>query len=186
MEIPKKALKTAKNPNSLHDGDGAQYSVQLLEKARESADTAKIKEELARVDRKIKNLRKALKAGLDDVGWANAELRRLNTECAKLLEQQAKISPRQGPMRVDRSMVDQLRKSFTEVFAGGTPEEKRQYARLFVKKIEVTPDTGDVLMHIFSRHPGISTNRVGGGVTHAVLPHHRAYGSVPRRFMKHM
>ncbi len=24
---------------------------------------------------------------------------------------------------------------------------------------------------------------VGGGVTPAVLPHHRAYGSVPRRFL---
>ena len=27
-------------------------------------------------------------------------------------------------------------------------------------------------------------NRVGGRVTPAVLPHHRAYGSVPRRFAK--
>ncbi len=26
-------------------------------------------------------------------------------------------------------------------------------------------------------------NRVGGGITPAVLPHHRAYGSVPRRFL---
>ena len=26
-------------------------------------------------------------------------------------------------------------------------------------------------------------HRVGGGVTPAVLPHHRAYGSVPRRFL---
>ena len=28
--------------------------------------------------------------------------------------------------------------------------------------------------------------QVGGGVTPAVLPHHRAYGSVPRRFMNHI
>jgi len=27
------------------------------------------------------------------------------------------------------------------------------------------------------------TNRVGGGIAPADLPHHRAYGSVPRRFM---
>ncbi len=26
-------------------------------------------------------------------------------------------------------------------------------------------------------------NRVGGGVTPTVLPHHLAYGSVPRRFL---
>jgi len=29
-------------------------------------------------------------------------------------------------------------------------------------------------------------HRVGGGITPAVLPHHRAYGSVPRRFMQHI
>ncbi len=27
------------------------------------------------------------------------------------------------------------------------------------------------------------SDRVGGGIAPAVLPHHRAYGSVPRRFM---
>ena len=27
------------------------------------------------------------------------------------------------------------------------------FARLFVKKIEVDPDTGDILMHLFSRPP---------------------------------
>ncbi len=29
-------------------------------------------------------------------------------------------------------------------------------------------------------------HRVGGGVAPTVLPHHRAYGSVPRRFMSHI
>ncbi|MEC9082505.1 MAG: hypothetical protein VYE45_02000, partial [Pseudomonadota bacterium] len=29
----------------------------------------------------------------------------------------------------------------------------------------------------------LDLNRVGGGVTSPVLSHHRAYGSVPRRFM---
>ena len=48
-------------------------------------------------------------------------------------------------------MVQELRKAFTEVFATGTPKEKRYYARLFVKKIEAAPDTGDILMHLFSR-----------------------------------
>jgi len=30
------------------------------------------------------------------------------------------------------------------------------------------------------------THRVGGGVASPVLSHHRAYGSVPRRFMRHI
>ncbi|MCW8984504.1 MAG: creatininase family protein, partial [Thermoanaerobaculales bacterium] len=29
----------------------------------------------------------------------------------------------------------------------------------------------------------VRADRVGGGIAPAVLPHHRAYGSVPRRFM---
>ena len=29
----------------------------------------------------------------------------------------------------------------------------------------------------------VMDHRVGGGIAPAVLPHHRAYGSVPRRFM---
>jgi hypothetical protein len=36
----------------------------------------------------------------------------------------------------------------------------------------VTPDNGFLSQH-----------RVGGGIAPADLPHHRAYGSVPRRFM---
>ena len=42
---------------------------------------------------------------------------------------------------------------FREVFAAGTREERRQFARLFVKKIELELDTGDILMHLFSRPP---------------------------------
>ena len=123
---------------------------------RKSAEAAEIKEELAKVDQETENVRKAIKSGLEDVGWANAELRRLKTEHNKLLERQGRIPPRPGPMRVDRSLVEDCRKAFTKVLASGTPEEKRQYTRLFVKNIEVNPDTGDVLMHLFSRPPGIT------------------------------
>ena len=35
-------------------------------------------------------------------------------------------------------------------------------------------------VHAFHRLPN---DRVGGGIAPAALPHHRAYGSVPRRFM---
>jgi hypothetical protein len=126
--------------------------LQALEQ-QESAESVEISRELARVERETENLRKAIKAGLDDVGWANAELRRLKAEREELLARQERLAPRPEPMRVDLSLVEECRTAFAEVFAHGTSEEKRAFARLFVKKIEVDPDTGDILMHLFSRPP---------------------------------
>ena len=53
----------------------------------------------------------------------------------------------------DLTQVEECRRRFAEVFAQGTNEEKRAFARVFVQKIEVDPDTGEVLMHMFSRPP---------------------------------
>ena len=39
------------------------------------------------------------------------------------------------------------------MFSTGTLEERRQWVSLFMKRIEVDPDTGDILMHLFSRPP---------------------------------
>src|SRR5512142_454740 len=39
MEVSKKTLNSSQHPGNPHGGDGAQYSVQLLEKARADADT---------------------------------------------------------------------------------------------------------------------------------------------------
>ena len=120
---------------------------------QESAEAVEIGRELTRVDQETANLRKAIKAGLDDVSWANMELRRLKAEREGLLDRQEKLAPRPEPVRVDLCLVEECRRAFVEVFSTGTPEEKRQYAHLFVKKIEVDPDTGDILMHLFSRPP---------------------------------
>ena len=52
---------------------------------------------------------------------------------------------------MDASLVEECRRAFGEVFSTGTREERRQWPRLFVKRIDVDPDTGDILMHLFSR-----------------------------------
>jgi len=52
---------------------------------------------------------------------------------------------------IDLGFVEQCREVFREVFAAGTREERRHFARLFVKKIELEPDTGDILMHLNGR-----------------------------------
>jgi len=47
--------------------------------------------------------------------------------------------------------VDRCRDALGAVFDAGTQEEKRQFVRLFVKTIDLNPDTGDILMHLFGR-----------------------------------
>ena len=49
--------------------------------------------------------------------------------------------------------MERCREVFGEVFNAGTQEEKRQFVRLFIKKIDLNPDTGDILMHLFGRPP---------------------------------
>ena len=49
------------------------------------------------------------------------------------------------------ALIADYRRRFTQVFAQRTNEEKRTVARCFLKKIEVDPHTGNVLMYLFSR-----------------------------------
>lgn len=70
-----------------------------------------------------------------------------------LLECRGRIEAHSQLTRIDLGVVEQCREVFREVFAAGTREERRQFARLFVKKIELELDTGDILMHLFSRPP---------------------------------
>ena len=50
-------------------------------------------------------------------------------------------------------MVAECRKAFGEVLSAGTRKERREFVRLFVKRIEVDADKGNVLMHLFGRPP---------------------------------
>ncbi|MFH1690602.1 MAG: hypothetical protein ABIE42_10275 [Candidatus Eisenbacteria bacterium] len=55
------------------------------------------------------------------------------------------------PTLADASLVEECRRAFGGMSAAGTREEMRQWVSLFMKRIEVDPDTGDILMHLFSR-----------------------------------
>ncbi|MFH1865321.1 MAG: recombinase family protein, partial [Candidatus Eisenbacteria bacterium] len=102
-----------------------------------------VERELASVEQETENLRSAIKAGFQDIAWANSELARLKTDRDELLERKARIATYREPAHIDTGFVEQCREAFREVFAAGTRDERRQFARLFVKKIELEPDTGD-------------------------------------------
>jgi hypothetical protein len=92
----------------------------------------------------------------DDLEWANTELARLKAQREKLLARQALLGAEPEVPRFDLAQVEECRRRFAEVFARGTNEEKRAFARLFVKKIDTDPATGEVWMYLFSRPPALT------------------------------
>ena len=120
---------------------------------QQASESVEIARELVKVEEELANIRQAIKGGLDDLEWANAELARLKTQREGLLARQDQVGVEPEVPRFDLAEVEECRRRFAEVFAQGTNEEKRDFARLFVQKIEVDPDTGEVLMHLFSRPP---------------------------------
>ena len=125
----------------------------LALRQQHASGSVEIARELVKVDEELGHLRQAIKGGLNDLEWANAELVRLKARREELLARQGMLGPEPEVPRFDLTQVEECRRRFAEVFAQGTNEERRDFARLFVQKIEVDPDTGDVLMHLFSRPP---------------------------------
>ena len=123
---------------------------------QQSAEQVEIERELTKVDAEIANLRRAIKGGFDDLEWANNETRRLKAQREELLGRQAGLKAEPQVPEFDLTQVEECRRRFSQVFAEGTNEGKSAFARQFVKKIEVDPDTADIWMHLFSRPPGVA------------------------------
>ena len=120
---------------------------------QQASESVEIARELVKADEELGNIRQAIKGGLNDLESANSELARLKARREELLTRQGRMGEEPEAPRFDLAQVEECRRRFAEVFAQGTSEEKRAFARLFVQKIEVDPDTGEVLMHLFSRPP---------------------------------
>ena len=120
---------------------------------QQASESVEMARELVKVEEELANLRQAIKGGLDDLEWANAELARLKARQGELRARQESVGAEPEAPQFDLAQVEECRRRFAEVFAQGTNEEKRAFARLFVKRIKVDPGTGDVLMHLFSRPP---------------------------------
>ncbi len=125
------------------------------QRASESVEVAR---ELIKADEELGNIRQAIKGGLNDLDWANAELARLKARREELLTRQGTLVAEPEAPRFDLTQVSECRRRFAEVFAQGTNEEKRAFARLFVKKTDIDPATGDVWMYLFSRPPGLAAH----------------------------
>ncbi len=122
---------------------------------RESSDSANIVTKLEKVVKELENLRNAIKGGLKDIQWANEEYVRLSSLKNDLQLQKNSLGVKPKTVQVNKSMVEKCRKAFKKILSQGTRAEKKEFTRLFIKKIELYPETGDILMHLFSRPPGL-------------------------------
>ena len=118
---------------------------------QQAAESVEVGRELARVEQELANLRSAIKAGLNDTDWANKELHRMKVQQSELFKRQESIGAGPEAPEMDLAQLEGYREQFAEVIDRGTNEEKRTLARLFVKTIEVDPDTGDVWMYLPER-----------------------------------
>ncbi len=126
---------------------------------QQASESVEIARELAKVDEEISHIRQAVKAGLDDLEWANSELSRLKARRTELLARQEVVGGEPAVPQFDLTQVEVFRQRFIQAFAQGTNEERRAFARLFVKRIEVDPASGDVCMYLVSRPPALAQRR---------------------------
>jgi NAD(P)-dependent dehydrogenase (short-subunit alcohol dehydrogenase family) len=122
--------------------------------ARLSAEAADLEQDLERVRAQIENVRRAVKDGLDDIAWANAELRKLKLEEEALLRRQQQAGVTAAAQQLTPAQVEAYRREFATILGHGTNEEKRLVLRAFVRKIEVNPATGDIVIWLYQRPPG--------------------------------
>ena len=127
-----------------------------------SVEETEIKQILGRMkklDDEMANVRKAVLGGLDDIEWANQELRRLREASEALVARKVFLEERTASVKVDISTVKFMLSSFSNIIKSGTEDERKELAGLFMKGIELDPDKGEVLMHMYKLPPALKSSR---------------------------
>ena len=98
-------------------------------------------EQIAAIDRKIENIRRAVEEGLNDASWANTRLRALHTERESLVAASGKTS---GPPQLDAATAMDYRRQADKLFRGGGQAERKQLLRTLVGEVKLMPQDLDV------------------------------------------
>ena len=80
-------------------------------------------EQIAAIDRKVENIRRAVEDGLNDANWANSRLRELHTEKEGLVTAPRKEAS--GPPQLDAATAMDYRRQADELFRGSQAERKQ-------------------------------------------------------------
>jgi hypothetical protein len=116
-------------------------------------------EQIAAIDRKIENIRRAVEEGLDDASWANTRLRTLHAEREALVAASGKTS---GPPQLDVTTAMDYRRQADKLFRGGGQAERKQLLRTLVGEVKLMPQ--DLEVSISYRLPEAIMNGLVAGV----------------------
>jgi hypothetical protein len=116
-------------------------------------------EQIATVDRKLENVRRAVEEGLNDANWANTRLRELHAEREKLVAASRKLS---GPPQLDAEAAMAYRRQADKLLQQGGQAERKQLLRTLVGEVKLMPQ--DLEVSISYRLPeAIMNGLVAGG-----------------------
>ena len=116
-------------------------------------------EQVAAIDRKIANLRRAVEDGLNDANWANTRLRELHAERETLVA----VSAKQGaPPQLDVATAMTYRRQTDKLLQQGGQAERKQLLRTLVSEVKLLPQ--DLEVSICYRLPEAVMNGVVAGV----------------------
>jgi len=97
--------------------------------------------QMATVDRKIANIRRAIADGLDDISWANEELRQLSTQRDEL--EKATV-PAGKPPRVDAKAALSYQRDLDKTLAKSGPAAARALVQECIEQMRLLPDALEV------------------------------------------
>ena len=103
-------------------------------------DSARSRKEIAALETKIGNVRRAIENGLADASWANSRLRELNAERDGLTA--ALNAP--GPPQLDSATVMAYSRETAKLMESGQPAERKRLLRTWVQEVKLKPESLEV------------------------------------------
>jgi DNA invertase Pin-like site-specific DNA recombinase len=95
------------------------------------------REQIAAIERKVENVRRAVEEGLNDANWANTRLRELHVEREKLVAASRKES---GPPQLDAATAMAYRRLADKLLQQGGQSERKQLLRTLVGEVRLMPE----------------------------------------------
>jgi hypothetical protein len=97
--------------------------------------------EIAEIDKRVANIRKAVEHGMGDGKWANTRLTELARERAAI---GAAVTASGAPPQLDVDTVMKYRRDTEKVFQQGDPAERKRLLRNWVEGVRLKPESLEV------------------------------------------
>ncbi len=132
---------------------------------------------LEEVDRKIANIRAAITNGLDDIAWANEELRKLGAAREEL---ERAADPADAPLRIDTEAIATYERELGKTLGKASPEAARGLIQECVAYVRLLPESLEV--DVLYQLPPVAMKMGPGGTDAKAHRDRRGSGGRIRRF----